>query len=54
MTRPIRIAEGAAAVSCLLLVVIIAGGIGPGPLAASLAMIVAAIGELRAIALKKL
>jgi hypothetical protein len=54
VTRPIRIAEGAAAISCWLLVVVIAGGMGPGPLVASLAMTVAAIGGLRAIALKKI
>ena len=46
VTRPIRIAETAASISCWLLVVIIAGGMGPRPLLASLAMAVAAIGGL--------
>jgi hypothetical protein len=54
VTHPIRIAEGAAAISCWLLVVVIAGGMGSGPLVASLAMPLAAISGLRAIALKKI
>lgn len=54
VTRPIRMAEGAAAISCWLLVIVIAAGIGSGPLVASLAITIAAIGALRAIALKKI
>jgi len=51
-TRPIRIAEGTAAISCWLLLVVIAGGMGPRPLMASLAMTVAAIGGV--IAFRKI
>jgi hypothetical protein len=54
VTRPIRMAEGAAAISCWLLAIVIASGIGSGPLVALLAMTVAAIGGLGAIALKKI
>jgi hypothetical protein len=54
VTRPIRIAEGAAAISCSLLVVVIAAGMGSGPLVASLALPAAVIGGLRAIAHKKI
>ena len=54
VTRPIRMAEGAAAISCWLLAVVIAAGMGSGPLVALLTMTVAAIGGLSAIALKKI
>jgi len=54
VTRPIRIAEGAAAISCWLVVVVIVANMGLGPLVASLAMPLAATGGLRAIALKKI
>jgi hypothetical protein len=53
VTRPIRIAGGAAAISCWLLAVVMAAGMGSGPLVASLAMPLAAIGGLKAIAAKK-
>lgn len=54
VTRPIRMAEVAAAISCWLLAIVIAAGMGSGPLVALLAMTSAAIGGLRAIALKKI
>ena len=54
VTRPIRIAESAAAISCWLLAVVIAAGMGPGPLVALLAITVAVIGGLRAIKLGKI
>jgi hypothetical protein len=54
VTRPIRIAERAAAISCWLLAVVIAAGMGPGPLIALLAITVAVIGGLRAIKLGKI
>jgi hypothetical protein len=54
VTRPIRIAESVAAILCWLLVVVIAGGMGSGPLAASLAMTLVVLGGLSAIALKKI
>ena len=53
VTRPIRMAEGAAAISCWLLVVAIAAGMGSGPLVASLATTVGALAGLGVIALKK-
>jgi hypothetical protein len=46
-------AERAAAISCWLLVLAVAAGMGSGPLVASLATTVGALAGLRAIALKK-
>jgi hypothetical protein len=47
-------AEGAAAISCWLLVVAIAAGMGSGPLVASLATTAGVLAGLRPIALKKI
>ena len=54
VTRPIRIAERVAAISCWLVVVAIAASMGSGPLVASLATTGGALAGLRAIALKKI
>jgi hypothetical protein len=53
VTRPIRMAEGAAAISCWLVMVAIAAGMGSGPLVASLATTVGALAGLRSIVLKE-
>lgn len=54
VTRPIRMAECAAAASCLLLVVAIAAGLGSGPLVASLATTAGVLAGLGVLALKKI
>lgn len=54
VTRPIRMAEGAAAISCWLAAVAIAAGMGSGPLLASLATTVGALAGLKIIAFKKI
>lgn len=53
VTRPIRMAEGAAAITCCLLVSALAAGLGTGPLVASAATTVGVLAGLRAIAPKK-
>ena len=49
-TRPIRIAEGAAVMLCLVLAAVLSAGAGTGGLAAFLALTLGITGGLRAIA----